>query len=108
MPAQIEYITMADDPAKKQTLETQWAEAVSAHTVHCPCGRPRALELAYRCLYCGVWFCASCAEAHFGKTMLEWKNEKRAERRRTFEARRVSAPLNTSDRAGEASHESHG
>lgn len=102
MPAQIEYIAMADEPAKKQLLEKQWAEAVETRAIHCGCGQVRALEMAFRCLYCGLWFCVPCAEAHFGKTVLEWKNEKRAERRRAYEARRVSAPLNTTTSHGGA------
>lgn len=28
----------------------------------------RTIALAFRCLYCGVFFCATCAEIHFGMT----------------------------------------
>lgn len=35
-------------------------------TVTCPCGARRNVRSAFRCFYCGVWFCSSCAEEHFG------------------------------------------
>lgn len=54
-------------------LRKQWAEAVEKQTIHCPCGRPRALELAFRCLYCGVWMCAKCAGEHFGDSREWWR-----------------------------------
>ena len=31
--------------------------------------------LAYRCLYCGFYFCQSCAESHFGKSRGQNANE---------------------------------
>lgn len=35
--------------------------------VNCPdCGTRIALVMAYRCAYCGVWFCHTCAQVHFG------------------------------------------
>lgn len=33
-----------------------------------PCGRCRhfaALWNAYKCFYCGIWFCRACAQQHF-------------------------------------------
>jgi hypothetical protein len=36
-------------------------------TVSCgSCGVRLYLVRAYRCLYCGVWFCRVCAQLHFG------------------------------------------
>lgn len=54
---------------KAGVIQSQWMEAVEAGTVHCPCGRLRDLTLTFRCLYCGVWYCTPCAEAHFGRTV---------------------------------------
>jgi hypothetical protein len=31
---------------------------------------------AYRCLYCGFYFCEKCAGEHFGKTRQEYEKEK--------------------------------
>jgi len=59
------------DPEKQQELRDQWDSAVIHGTVICPCGLIRALVKAYRCLYCGLWFCVVCAEVHFGKTITE-------------------------------------
>jgi hypothetical protein len=30
---------------------------------------------AYKCLYCGFWFCLPCAEIHFGKTKEQYAAE---------------------------------
>lgn len=44
-------------------------------TVTCPCGWVRGFTLVYKCLYCNVWFCTTCAEEHFGKTISEYRTE---------------------------------
>lgn len=36
-----------------------------APDVTCPCGDDVDLTRAFRCFYCEVWFCPSCAEEHF-------------------------------------------
>lgn len=36
--------------------------------VRCYCQKKLQPHHAYRCLYCGEWFCEKCAEKHFGKT----------------------------------------
>lgn len=64
------YIVRADGP-KKQRLSEQWHDAVNYHTIICGCGLLRAIEMAFRCLYCGEWYCVNCAEVHFGKTVQE-------------------------------------
>ena len=33
--------------------------------VECPCGQRLALCQAFKCLYCGLTFCKTCAEVHF-------------------------------------------
>ncbi len=98
MPALIEYLEMADTDEKKGLLKSQWKEAVESHTVHCACGQIRAVELAYRCLYCGIWFCVPCAEFHFEMTLLEWKKKKRVERvNKTPNSEAIPATLTHSD-----------
>lgn len=42
---------------------------------HKKCGKRVSLSYAYKCLYCGYWFCATCAEVHFGKTREQFKAE---------------------------------
>lgn len=61
----------------KETVE-QNATGVTVRrgTITCPCGRERGITQMYQCLYCKVWFCQSCAEQHFGKTVAEYKAEK--------------------------------
>ena len=65
---------------ESQTRETVQQEAagvgVRMAAITCPCGTKRAVTLMYKCLYCGVWFCEWCAEAHFGKTREEYRKEK--------------------------------
>lgn len=45
-------------------------------TMTCGCGTKRAIVKMYHCLYCGEWYCITCAEQHFGKTIKEYKQEK--------------------------------
>ena len=41
--------------------------------VRCPdCQKKLKPEQSFRCLYCGVWFCQSCAEIHFGQSREEY------------------------------------
>lgn len=35
-------------------------------TIRCGCNKKVRLIMAYRCLYCGVFYCKECAEEHFG------------------------------------------
>jgi len=42
---------------------------------HQRCGKVVSIEYAFRCLYCGFWFCQSCAEQHFGMTRAEHVDE---------------------------------
>ena len=41
--------------------------------VRCPCLKLIPMKYAYRCLYCGIFYCKECAEEHFGKTVSEYK-----------------------------------
>ena len=66
---------------QNQIRETVQQEAdgvtIRIATITCPCGRKRAIVKAYQCLYCKVWMCDPCAEAHFGKTVKEYRTENR-------------------------------
>lgn len=75
------YLSLTKDPLKKQLLEEQYKEARTFGSIHCCCDQLRAITMAYRCLYCGVWFCQRCAEIHFGMTLQEWIKKKRVEKR---------------------------
>ena len=44
---------------------------------HKKCGKKVRIQAAYKCLYCGFWFCATCAEVHFGKTREQHNKEMR-------------------------------
>ncbi len=43
--------------------------------VRCGCMLKLWPQYAYKCLYCGEWYCAKCAEVHFGKTRKEYRLE---------------------------------
>lgn len=67
------------DIVYRQIKETvaQDAEGVTVRlaTITCPCGWKRSIMHMFQCLYCNVWFCKSCAEQHFGKTVEQYKAE---------------------------------
>lgn len=87
------YLQRLTDPIAKERLEGQWRDAVRHKEITCfDCGYKRSLELAYRCLYCGIWFCVNCAEAHFGKTIQNHIVEKRREKRKQFEEQLSKTP----------------
>lgn len=61
---------MAGDIEAKRTLyKAQFKELMcQGHAmVTCGCGRTVPVRFAYRCFFCGIWFCRPCAEAHFGE-----------------------------------------
>lgn len=43
-----------------------WGMTADKTTVKCGCHKKVKLIHAYRCLYCQVWYCKTCAEEHFG------------------------------------------
>ena len=65
--------------AQSQVRETVQQETagitVRLATLTCPCGRKRAMVKMYQCLYCKIWLCDPCAEAHFGKTVEQYRAE---------------------------------
>lgn len=57
----------------------QWQESKGPNPqVTCECGLTMPLRFAYRCLYCGAFFCQRCAETHFGKTREQYNLERAA------------------------------
>jgi hypothetical protein len=66
------YLEVADSDKIAEILRRQYKNAAEHSAVYCPCGQLRAITEAFRCLYCGIYFCVDCAERHFGKTRREW------------------------------------
>jgi predicted nucleic acid binding AN1-type Zn finger protein len=64
---------------KSQVEETvkQDAEGVTVRmaTITCRCGWNRGIMHMFQCLYCKEYFCMSCAETHFGKTVKQYREE---------------------------------
>jgi len=44
--------------------------------VTCRCGRKIPLRFAFKCFYCGKYFCDFCAAIHFGKTREKYEADK--------------------------------
>lgn len=60
----------------KQFKEAMYHEGQKVQQVTCCCNICMPLRFAYKCLYCGEYYCLVCAEAHFGKTRAEHIAEK--------------------------------
>jgi hypothetical protein len=81
-----EHYAIGADAAKKAILASQDKDIRANQAFHCPdCGWRRWTGYGYRCLYCGIWYCAHCAELHFGQTISDWTIAKRIEKRREIE-----------------------
>lgn len=50
--------------------------------MRCACRMKLNLQDSYRCLYCKEWFCETCAEEHFGKSVEQYWTEKLDEEER--------------------------
>jgi hypothetical protein len=61
------------DQLKESVAQDEAGITVRLATTTCPCGRIRSNFYMYRCLYCEVMFCNTCAEEHFGQTVAEYK-----------------------------------
>lgn len=60
----------------KRTLIREQLDAIGTGTnLKCACGKNFPVVRMYRCLYCGVWFCVTCAELHFGQTRAEYREK---------------------------------
>jgi hypothetical protein len=60
---------------KRMLIRRQLDAVTGGYAIECICGRHFAMTRMYRCLYCGVWFCATCAEVHFGQTRAEYREK---------------------------------
>lgn len=80
----LQYYLLSAKAENKERLKQQHLDAANTQTITCSCGQKRHLTLAFKCLYCGQWFCFSCAEQHFGKTVEEYREEERAKLREEF------------------------
>lgn len=74
-------MNVADTQAKaefvaKQFNEAKYHEGESVQKVTCACGTCMPLRFAYKCLYCGQFYCQTCAEEHFGKTREQYNLER--------------------------------
>lgn len=65
---------LVDTPEQQKAVaKIQYREASFGETVMCPCGKTIKVKDAYRCLYCRVYFCGTCAERHFGMSRRRYK-----------------------------------
>lgn len=76
-------IAKQTDPMKILAIQTkhfmqQENDGVPARSlkIRCTCLKLVRWAYMYRCLYCGIFYCRECAEAHFGKTIDEYRAEK--------------------------------
>lgn len=62
--------------AKRDHVLRQMQQASASKTeIECRCGQRVRLWMAFRCLYCGEYFCKGCAEEHYGKSRAEYLAE---------------------------------
>lgn len=50
---------------RRAGLKAQLLEVLQHGRVTCECGESIAVMHAYKCFYCGFWFCPACARIHF-------------------------------------------
>lgn len=80
------YKERAASEVTRGILIRQHTEQQSGVITCAGCDWRRHLTMAFRCLYCGLYYCQACAEIHFGMTVQDWMVERRGERRRELEA----------------------
>ena len=64
----------------EQQEEMIASEVAMGYLPFVPCGeceRATGLNVMYRCLYCGIWYCEPCAEKHFGQTIAAYHGSSR-------------------------------
>lgn len=73
MQVDLEPTTEAEVTERRVILMHQLQEARQANRVQvtCPCGCTIAINYAFRCLSCGLWFCRPCAMRHMGATVVD-------------------------------------
>lgn len=51
---------------KTTIARIQMAELINSNHCHCAsCHAQAKVTMAYKCRWCGVWYCHKCAEKHF-------------------------------------------
>lgn len=76
-----EWVTGAKDLITRAHAGRQYREALATDKVTCGCGTHMRLRLAFRCYYCGCYFCATCAGVHFGESREDYAKRRAAERK---------------------------
>lgn len=61
---------------KRERVRIQVQEAMTSGVVFCACSQRLPVYRAFRCLYCGEFYCTTCGERHFGMTKREWEAAK--------------------------------
>lgn len=70
-------VTHAPSSTTAEFAARQWKQAKGPQPViECECDRSIPIRFMFRCLYCGIWLCQSCAEIHFGKTRDQYNAER--------------------------------
>lgn len=59
---------MKHETTKHRLIKRQAVELFRMGVTQCGCGQTLNALNSFRCLYCGVFLCVKCAEAHFGVT----------------------------------------
>ena len=79
---QVTSVAKIDQNAKKEDIihsHVKCAGDQPCRDNNVECGHVMSIMHAYKCLYCGFWFCYSCAEKHFGQTVAEFKEENKSD-----------------------------
>lgn len=58
-------LTQEELIAKRVTVRKQYEEIFASNTVTCSCGKGLDLKSAFKCRWCGEYYCAKCGEEHF-------------------------------------------
>lgn len=60
-----------------KNVKEQQKLGVPSENIRIRCGCLKYVNWLYmhRCLYCSVFFCKTCAEEHFGKTIEQYRDE---------------------------------
>lgn len=65
-----------DIELKAKIVRAQFKEIQNTNSITCGCGHNVPVRFMYKCLYCGEWYCKTCAEEHFGETIKEANKER--------------------------------
>ncbi|MCP4700498.1 MAG: hypothetical protein GY862_27150 [Gammaproteobacteria bacterium] len=74
-PEWMEAATIVQGQIKETVQQDLSGVTVRMAELTCPCDKKAPIVRMFQCLYCNVWFCKTCAEQHFGKTVAQYKQE---------------------------------